>query len=99
MFHGFYLGGVFFSVSKGLPTGIAALIVTLQPILTNALAGPVLNEKVTWKQWVGVFLGFIGAALVLGFDIGKTLPTIGIISSFVALFAITSSTLWQKKTK
>ena len=37
LFHGFYLGGVFFSVSNGLPTSIAALIVTLQPILTNAL--------------------------------------------------------------
>ena len=97
LFHGFYLGGVFFSVSKGLPTGIAALIVALQPILTNALAGPVLKEKVTWKQWVGVVLGFIGAALVLGFDIGKTLPTIGILSAFIALLAITSSTLWQKK--
>ena len=97
LFHGFYLGGVFFSVSKGLPTGIAALIVALQPILTNALAGPVLKEKVTWKQWVGVVLGFIGAALVLGFDIGKTLPTIGILSVFIALLAITSSTLWQKK--
>ena len=97
LFHGFYLGGVFFSVSKGLPTGIAALIVTLQPILTNALAGPVLKEKVTWKQWVGVILGFIGATLVLGFDIGKTLPLIGILSAFVALIAITTSTLWQKK--
>ena len=97
LFHGFYLGGVFFSVSKGLPTGIAALIVTLQPILTNALAGPVLKEKVIWKQWVGVILGFIGATLVLGFDIGKTLPLIGILSAFVALIAITTSTLWQKK--
>ena len=97
LFHGFYLGGVFFSVSKGLPTGITALIVTLQPILTNALAGPILNEKVTWKQWIGVILGFIGATLVLGFDIGHTLPLIGILSAFVALIAITSSTLWQKK--
>ena len=97
LFHGFYLGGVFFSVSKGLPTGIAALIVTLQPILTNSLAGPVLKEKVTWKQWVGVILGFIGATLVLGFDIGNKLPLIGILSAFVALVAITSSTLWQKK--
>ena len=70
LFHGVYLGGVFFSVSKGLPTGIAALIVTLQPILTNALAGPLLNEKITWKQWTGVLLGFFGAILVLGFDIG-----------------------------
>ena len=97
LFHGLYLGGVFFSVSKGLPTGIAALIVTLQPILTNALAGPILNEKVTWKQWIGVFLGFIGACLVLGFDVGSTLPLIGILASIVALIAITSSTLWQKK--
>ena len=97
LFHGFYLGGVFFSVSKGLPTGIAALIVTLQPILTNVLAGPILKEKVTWKQWIGVVLGFVGAALVLGFDIGSTLPLIGISAAFIALIAITSSTLWQKK--
>ena len=97
LFHGFYLGGVFFSVSKGLPTGIAALIVTLQPILTNALAGPLLNEKVTWKQWIGVILGFVGAILVLGFDGGNKFPNIGIISAFIALIAITLSTLWQKK--
>ena len=55
----------FFSISKGMPTGIAALIVTLQPILTNALSGPFLNEKVTQKQWVGVILGFLGAIIVL----------------------------------
>ena len=97
LFHGVYLGGVFFSVSKGLPTGITALIVTLQPILTNVLAGPILKEKVTWKQWIGVFLGFVGAALVLGFDVESTLPVIGILAAFIALIAITSSTLWQKK--
>ena len=97
LFHGVYLGGVFYSVSIGMPTGIAALIVTLQPILTNALAGKFLGEKVTFKQWIGVILGFIGAALVLGFDIGSSLPIFGVIASFVALLAITTSTLWQKK--
>ena len=97
LFHGVYLGGVFYSVSIGMPTGIAALIVTLQPILTNALAGTFLGEKVTFKQWIGVILGFIGAALVLGFDIGSSLPVLGVIASFVALLAITTSTLWQKK--
>ena len=97
LFHGIYLGGVFYSVSVGMPTGIAALIVTLQPILTNALAGKFLNEIVTSRQWVGVILGFFGAALVLGFDIGTSLPVIGVIASFIALFAITTSTLWQKK--
>ena len=97
LFHGIYLGGVFYSVSIGMPTGIAALVVTLQPILTNALAGKFLDEIVTFKQWIGVVLGFIGAALVLGFDIGSSLPMIGVISSFIALIAITTSTLWQKK--
>jgi len=97
LFHGVYLGGVFYSVSIGMPTGITALIVTLQPILTNALAGKFLNENVSFKQWLGVALGFIGAALVLGFDVGVDLPIVGIISSFIALLAITTSTLWQKK--
>ncbi|MDA9956437.1 DMT family transporter [Candidatus Pelagibacter sp.] len=99
LFHGVYLGGVFYSVSIGMPTGIAALIVTLQPILTNALAGKFLGEKVSYKQWIGVILGFIGAALVLGFDIGTSLPAIGVVASFIALLAITTSTLWQKKNK
>jgi len=97
LFHGVYLGGVFYSVSVGMPTGIAALIVTLQPILTNALAGKFLNESVSFKQWVGVVLGFVGTSLVLGFDIRSGLPIIGIIGSFIALLAITTSTLWQKK--
>jgi len=97
LFHGVYLGGVFYSVSIGIPTGIAALIVTLQPILTNALAGKFLGEEVSFKQWIGVILGFFGATLVLGFDVGASLPTIGVVASFIALLAITTSTLWQKK--
>ena len=97
LFHGFYLGGVFYSISIGMPTAIAALIVTLQPVLTNALSGPILNEKVSTKQWSGILLGFAGAGLVLGFDIGSKIPTNGLIATVIALLAITFSTLWQKK--
>tara|TARA_B100001063_G_scaffold146435_1_gene136685 strand:+ start:786 stop:1634 length:849 start_codon:yes stop_codon:yes gene_type:complete len=97
LFHGLYLGGVFYSISIGMPTGIAALIVTLQPILTNALSGPILGERVTLKQWIGVLLGFIGASLVLGFDVGSEIPLLGLIATIVALISITTSTIWQKK--
>ncbi len=97
LFHGFYLGGVFYSISIGMPTGIAALIVTLQPILTNALSGPILGEKVTIKQWVGVLLGFIGATLVLGLDVGSDIPLLGLVATIIALISITTSTIWQKK--
>ena len=97
LFHGLYLGGVFFSISLGMPTGIAALIVTLQPILTNALSGPILGEEVKAKQWYGVLLGFIGAAIVLGIDVGSKIPLLGLIATIIALISITASTIWQKK--
>ena len=97
LFHGFYLGGVFYSISIGMPAGIAALIVTLQPILTNALSGPILGEKVNIKQWIGVLLGFIGASLVLGLDVGSDIPLLGLVATIIALIAITTSTIWQKK--
>ncbi len=97
LFHGLYLGGVFYSISIGMPTGIAALIVTLQPILTNALSGPILGEEVSMKQWIGVLLGFVGASLVLGLDVGFEIPLLGLIATIIALIAITTSTIWQKK--
>ena len=82
LFHGLYLGGVFFSISKGMPTAIAALIVTLQPILTNALSNSFLREKISLNQWLGVFLGFIGAAMVIGWDIGSGIPFLGLVATF-----------------
>ena len=97
LFHGLYLGGVFYSISIGMPTGIAALIVTLQPILTNALSGPILGEKIKTIQWIGVFLGFTGAVIVLGLDVGLNIPTLGVIATIISLLSITASTIWQKK--
>ncbi len=97
LFHGLYLGGVFFSISIGMPAGIAALIVTLQPFLTNILSGPIFTEKITIKQWIGAFLGFVGAILVLGFDLGSKIPVLGLVATVIALISITTSTIWQKK--
>ena len=97
LFHGFYLGGVFFSFSVGLSATLSALIVGLQPVLTNILSGPILKEKVTITQWMGILLGLIGTILVIGLDIGKTIPILGIIASITALIGVTTATIWQKK--
>ena len=97
LFHGFYLGGVFYSISIGMPTAIAALIVTLQPVLTNILSGPILEEKISFNQWLGIILGFIGSAMVLGWDIGSDIPMLGLVATIIALISITISTIWQKK--
>ena len=97
LFHGFYLGGVFFSYSVGLSATLSALIVGLQPVLTNILSGPILKEKVTFTQWMGILLGLIGTVFVIGLDVGKSIPFIGIIASIVALIGATTATIWQKK--
>ena len=97
LFHGFYLGGVFFSYSVGLTATLSALIVGLQPLLTNILSGPILKEKVKTIQWIGILFGLIGTVLVIGLDIGKTIPIIGVIASIVALIGATTATIWQKK--
>tara|TARA_B100000575_G_scaffold276236_1_gene261509 strand:+ start:3587 stop:4435 length:849 start_codon:yes stop_codon:yes gene_type:complete len=97
LFHGFYLGGVFFSYSVGLSATLSALIVGLQPILTNILSGPILNERVTMIQWLGILLGLIGTVMVIGYEIGESIPLLGLISSIVALLGATIATIWQKK--
>ena len=91
------MGGVFFSYSVGLSATLSALIVGLQPVLTNILSGPILKERITFIQWIGIVLGFIGTILVIGYDIGATIPIIGLAASIVALLGATIATIWQKK--
>ena len=96
-FHGMYLGGCFYAFSIGMPASISALIVSMQPILTNILAGPLLKEEVSWRQWIGICFGLCGTLLVLGYDVGSSIPIKGLISTLIALMAATTGTLWQKK--
>ena len=97
LFHGLYLGGCWYAFHVGVPASVVALIVTLQPILTNLLSGPIYKEVIGWRQWVGIIFGFVGSLLVLGIDFGNEFPKDGIITCFIALAAITTGTLWQKK--
>lgn len=98
LMHGLYLGGTYASISGGVPAGIAALIVGLQPLLTATVVGPLLGERVRWLQWMGLCLGFIGVTLVLWEKlIVDNVPWLAAAWSVVALFAITAATLYQKR--
>ncbi|MDJ0831909.1 MAG: DMT family transporter [Gammaproteobacteria bacterium] len=97
LFHGLYLGGCWYSFSVGIPAGVSALIVCIQPILTAIFAGFLLGEHISGKNWVGLALGFVGAILVLGVDFGSEYAVDGLIANVIALAAITTGTIWQKK--
>lgn len=100
--HGFYLGGVFTAIHHGLPAGIAALVVGMQPLLTALGAGWLLGEAVTRSQWLGLVLGFTGVALVVGSKGGLDAGAVSglgamVTPAVVALVAITAGTLYQKR--
>ena len=97
-----YLGGVFMSIHRGLPAGISALVVGMQPLLTAALAGALLGERVSARQWAGLALGFGGVALVVGskanvdgVDCGALMHML--VPALAALLGITAGTLYQKR--
>jgi len=101
--HGTYLGGVFYGIYLGMPAGLTALLVGLQPLLTAACAGPLLGERLTKQQWLGLLLGLIGISLVLGskLELGSTLfsgfGAGALISVMAALAGISLGTLYQKR--
>lgn len=100
LMQGIYLGGVFWSVSHGLPAGISALVCGLQPVLTAALATPLLGERVGRRRWLGILVGFAGAATVLAPGLGTAggLPPFALGASFASMAAMTLGTIWQKRT-
>ena len=98
MVNGLYIGGVFSAIHQGVPTGIVSLIAGLQPLLTAIVAGRLLGEKVSRRQWVGFGLGLVGVLLVLmdkiSFAGGSRL---GVLMAVFALFGMTAGTLYQKR--
>jgi len=98
--HGIYLGGVFWAVRHGMPAGLSALLVGLQPLLTALLALVMLGERVSRRQWAALAVGLVGVALVLWPKLtlagaGVTPATIGACA--VAVAAMSFGTVWQKR--
>lgn len=99
LLHGFYLGGVFWSVKHGLPAGISALVAGLQPLATGLLAGPLLGERVSPRRWAGIGIGFLGAALVVAPKLGQGgVPPVALGICLLGMLSITFGTIWQKRT-
>jgi drug/metabolite transporter (DMT)-like permease len=102
--HATYLSGVMWAMRAGMASNVAALIVSLQPILTAVFAGLLLAEVVTRRHWFGLALGLMGTALVIGpgaagvgagLSFEMTMATL--LSATLALCGITFGTIYQKK--
>lgn len=95
--HAVYLGGVFVAIKHGLPAGVTALVVGMQPLLTGALSGCLLGERVSGRQWGGLALGFVGVGLVVSGKVGEAAFGAMLWPALIALLGITAGTLYQKR--
>jgi drug/metabolite transporter (DMT)-like permease len=98
LMHAGYLGGVWSAVKAGMGSGLSALIVGLQPVLT-AIWLSFTGSRVTRRQWLGLVLGFVGLAMVVSGRFGQGGEVDGFNLSFalLALLSITVGTLYQKR--
>jgi len=102
LLHGLYLGGVFTAIAYGMPSGLSALVVGLQPALTALVARPLFGTRIAAVQWIGIVLGFSGLVLVVGADLGLvagstagvTATTLGLC--IAGLVGSTAGSLYQK---
>ena len=98
LIHGCYLGGIFVAISLGVPAGVAALLGSLQPLLTAAVSGWYLGERVKAWQWVGIALGLVGVALVVGEKLSFERAHVwGVLSGLIAVVGISAGTLYQRR--
>lgn len=100
--HALYLGGVFVAIHRGLPAGVTALVVGMQPLLTALGAGFLLGERVSMRQWAGLALGFAGVTMVVSNKVavggvGTDELAYMLAPALAALAGITVGTLYQKR--
>ena len=103
LLHAIYLGGVWWAIRHGLPTGVSGLIAAVQPILTALLAPSLIGERISRRQWIGIGMGFAGIALVLEPQLETlsretmTAVLVPMAVNVVAMISVTFGTFYQKR--
>lgn len=98
LIHGVTFMGLFSALAHGVPSGVIALVMGLQPLLTALAAGPLLGETMTARQWLGQVLGFAGVVVVIAdkLDLAGA-DGVGFALACVAVVGFTAGTLYQKR--
>jgi drug/metabolite transporter (DMT)-like permease len=97
LMHGGYLGGVWMAVRHGMGSGLTALIVGVQPVLTAFWISS-RGGTVSRRQWAGLLLGFTGLVLVVLRKLVESheVTPFTLAMASMALLSITAGTLYQK---
>jgi drug/metabolite transporter (DMT)-like permease len=93
-----YLGGVVLAIELGVPSGTTALVAALQPLVATAAAGSLLRERVSSRQWAGLWIGLAGVAVVVGGDLtGTNVPWPAYLLPVGAMLSLVAATLAERR--
>ncbi|MCU2525522.1 EamA family transporter, partial [Enterobacter hormaechei subsp. steigerwaltii] len=94
----FFLGGCFYAIHRGMPSGIVALITGLQPVLTAILVSLMHRQSLHPRKWLGIAIGFAGVFLVLSpGQHSFALDPVAFGSVMLGLFGVTIGALYQRR--
>jgi drug/metabolite transporter (DMT)-like permease len=98
LMHAVQLGGSHYAQYLGMSAGVTALIISSQPLITAFIASQFLNERLRPGQWLGIFVGLAGVALVVWHKIDIREVTFGsLLGTVIALAGVTAATLYQRR--
>ncbi|HWM39246.1 MAG TPA: DMT family transporter, partial [Streptomyces sp.] len=98
---GVYLGAIVWAVGLGVPAGTSALIAALQPLAAGALAGRLLGETVTRRQWAGLLMGLAGVALVVRDDLASpaAAPPLAYLLPFAGMAGLLAASFLERRAR
>ena len=97
LLHAIGLGGVWVALDLGVETGVAALVMGTQPLITAALAAGFIGERIDRRAAAGLALGFLGVTLVIHRKLSGIGDPTGLTAVVVAVVAMTLGMLYQKR--
>ncbi|MEH6726678.1 MAG: DMT family transporter [Hyphomicrobiales bacterium] len=104
--HAIYLGGIWWVLDRQMPSTLSGMMAALQPLMTAFLAGTIVGEHISTRQWIGFAIGFAGLMLALTPKLAADLSgSVGAETSwalliginFASMISVVIGTLFQKK--
>ncbi|MCG5216028.1 DMT family transporter [Streptosporangium sp. KLBMP 9127] len=96
-----YLLTVFYAIQLGVSSGTTALIDGTQPLVAGVLAGPLLREHVSAKQWLGLCLGVTGVLIVTAADAVAAGGVVwwAYLVPFLGMLSLVAATLLERRSR
>jgi drug/metabolite transporter (DMT)-like permease len=82
---------------RGISSGLSALIISANPVLTAVLAASFLGERMTWRKVIGLVLGVGGVAFVVQNRLAGGEHLSGIVLTIAALVSLVGGTILFKR--